>query len=373
MVPSMSLWPWRSLSKMLLSGRTISILSGAGILRIMALLQGASSSVGLTGTLVGIGILQTVIYLLFIRTVDLYERESLRYVIPVFVWGFAVATAVSLFFNTVASFTISSIAGQQAADFLTPVFVAPVVEEGAKGLALLLIFLVASFAARKRGLLEFYGVMDGIVYGSAVGFGFAIAEDILYGMQYGAETFVVRRIFGGFAHAAFASLTGIGIGLIPWVHSRALKVVFPLLGLAGAMLLHAIFNFTATVFGPVAYLVMFLVILLYVLIIIVWLAVERRVIRAELQDEVAAGTITLQEYAILPSYFRRTGYYLRLVLTGRLSTWFRARKLHGAAVDLAVAKRLARRFSVPTREQRVLFLRQKISRLRGEAAARTTP
>jgi RsiW-degrading membrane proteinase PrsW (M82 family) len=255
--------------------------------------------------------------------VDLYERESLRYVIPVFVWGFAVATAVSLFFNTVASFTISSIAGQQAADFLTPVFVAPVVEEGAKGLALLLIFLVASFAARKRGLLEFYGVMDGIVYGSAVGFGFAIAEDILYGMQYGAETFVVRRIFGGFAHAAFTSLTGIGIGLIPWVHSRALKVVFPLLGLAGAMLLHAIFNFTATVFGPVAYLVMFLVILLYVLIIIVWLAVERRVIRAELQDEVAAGTITLQEYVILPSYFRRTGYYLRLVLTGRLSTWFR--------------------------------------------------
>lgn len=339
----------------------------------MAFLQGAASAPGLTGTLVGIGVLQTVIYLLFIRAVDLYERESLRYVIPVFVWGFAVATTVSLFFNTVASFTISSIAGQPAANFLTPVFVAPVVEESAKGLALLLIFLVAYIAARRRGLVEFYGVMDGIVYGSAVGFGFAIAEDILYGMQYGAETFVVRRIFGGFAHAAFTSLTGIGIGLIPWVHNRALKVLFPLLGLAGAILLHAVFNFTATVFGPVAYVVMFLVILLYVLIIIVWLAVERRVIRTELRDEVAAGTITPQEYAILPSYFRRTGYYLRLLLTGNLSTWARARKLHGAAVDLAVAERLARRFSTPTREQRVRYLREKISRLRGEAAARTTP
>jgi len=339
----------------------------------MAFLQGAQSSVGLTGTLVGIGILQTVIYLFFIRAVDLYEREALRYVIPVFVWGFAVATTVSLFFNTVASFTISSIAGQQAANFLTPVFVAPVVEESAKGLALLLIFLVAYLAARRRGLVEFSGVMDGIVYGSAVGFGFAIAEDILYGMQYGAETFVVRRIFGGFAHAAFTSLTGIGIGLIPWVHNKALKVVLPLIGLASAMLLHAIFNFTATVFGPVAYLVMFLVILLYILIILVWLAIERRVIRTELQDEVTAGTITSQEYAILPSYFRRTAYYLRLLLTGHLLTWSRARKLHGAAVDLAVAKHLARRFGTPTRERRVLFLRQKISNLRGEAAARATP
>jgi RsiW-degrading membrane proteinase PrsW (M82 family) len=339
----------------------------------MAFLQGAANAPGLTGALVGIGILQTVIYLLFIRAVDLYERESLRYVIPVFVWGFAVATTVSLFFNTVASFTISSIAGQQAANFITPVFVAPVVEESSKGLALLIIFLVAYVAARRRGLVEFSGVMDGIVYGSAVGFGFAIAEDILYGMQYGAETFVVRRIFGGFAHAAFTSLTGIGIGLIPWTHNKVLKVVLPLLGLAGAMLLHAIFNFTATVFGPVAYLVMFLVIISYILIIIVWLAIERRVIRTELRDEVAAGTITPQEYAILPSYFRRTAYYTRLLLTGNLSTWSRARKLHGAAVDLAVADRLVRRFSTPTREQRVRYLREKISRLRGEAAARTTP
>ena len=339
----------------------------------MAFFQGAQPSVGLTGTLVGIGILQTVIYLLFIRAVDLYEREALRYVIPVFIWGFAVATTASLFFNTIASFTISTIAGQQVASFLTPVMVAPVVEESTKGLALLLIFLVSYIAARRRGLVEFSGVMDGIVYGSAVGFGFAIAEDILYGMQYGAETFVVRRVFGGFAHAAFTSLTGIGIGLIPWVHNKALKVLLPLLGLAGAMLLHSIFNFTATVFGPVAYVVMLLVILLYILIIIVWLAAERRMIRTELHDEVAAGIITSQEYAILPSYFRRTAYYLRLMFTGHLSTWSRARKLHGAAVDLAVAKRLARRFGAPTREQRVLFLRQKISSLRGEAAARATP
>jgi protease PrsW len=338
----------------------------------MLLLQGASPS-GLTPTLVGVGILQTIIYLFFIRAVDLYERESLRYLIPVFVWGFTVAVVVSLFFNTLFAFTLSSIAGQEVASFVTPVFVAPVVEESAKGLALLLTFLVAYLVARRRGLAEFSGVMDGIVYGSAVGFGFAIAEDLLYGAQYGAETFLVRRIFGGFAHAAFTSLTGIGIGLIPWVRNGFLKVLLPILGLSCAMLLHSIFNFTATVFGPLAYVVMFLVVLLYVVLIIVWLAVERRMIRGELREEVEHGTITQQEYAILPSYFRKTGYYLKLLLTGHLATWFRARKIHGAAVDLAIAKRLAHRADTSARRERVLSLRRKVMDLRGEMAVRTSP
>ena len=326
----------------------------------------------LSASLVGIGIVQTVLYLLFVRAIDLYERESLRYVIPVFIWGFAVATTLSLVFNTIASVTISSLAGNQAASFLTAVFVAPPVEETTKGLALLIAFLIAYAAARRRGLVEFAGVMDGIVYGSAVGFGFAIAEDILYGLQYGSETFVVRRIFGGFAHAAFTSLTGIGIGLIPWVSSRFLKVLLPLVGLAGAILLHATFNFTATTFGPVAYAVLFLVILLYVVIIILWLWMERRMIRDELREEVGAGTITAEEYRILPSYFRKTAYYLGLIFTGRLGTWSRARKVHGAAVDLAVSKRLARRADTAIRRDRVLALRSKVARLRGEAVLGTT-
>jgi protease PrsW len=323
--------------------------------------------VQLSGTLVGFGVLQTVIYLLFIRAIDLYEREPLRYVIPVFVWGFTVAVFVSLVFNTLAAITFSSLVDQQAADFLTAVFVAPVVEECSKGLALLLIFFVAYAARRNSGLIEFSGVMDGIVYGSAVGFGFSIAEDVLYGLQFGAETFLVRRIFGGFAHAAFTSLTGIGIGLIPFVEHRIFKPIPPILGLLGAITLHATFNFTATIFGPLAYVVMFFVILLYLLVIIVWLAFERRTIRSELADEVGR-TITPKEYDILPTYFRRTGYYLKLILTGNLSGWNRARKIDATAVDLALAKRLARRSRTPVREERVRALGRKISTLRAGAA-----
>ncbi len=324
----------------------------------------------MSGPLIWFGILQAVIYLLFMRAIDLYEREPLRYVIPVFVWGFAVATTVSLVFNTLFQLTLSSVTSVKTASFFTAVVEAPVVEECSKGLALLIIFFIAYLVRRRSGLMEFAGVMDGIVYGSAVGFGFAIAEDLLYGLQFGPETFIVRRIFGGFAHASFTSLTGIGLGLVPWVQSRVLKVVLPVLGLMGAILLHATFNFTATVFGPVGYLFLFCVILVYIIVIFVWLYIERRAIREELRDEVSAGTITAQEYAILPSYFRTTGHYLRLVFTGRLGAWFLARKLNAAAVDLALAKRLARRADSPGSVDRVRILRRKILDLREGATVR---
>src|SRR5215218_3178317 len=315
--------------------------------------------------LIGVGILQAAVYLLFVRAIDLYEREELKYVVPVFLWGFTVAAVISLFFNTLFLVTLSSAVSVQLADFFTAVLVAPVVEECAKGFALLIAFAVASLVSFRRGGLEFSGVMDGIVYGSAVGFGFALAEDLLYLIQFGEEAFVARRIFGGFAHAAFTSLTGIGIGLIPWVRSWALKVLLPILGLGGAILLHATFNFAGALFGPLAYVIGFLVLLLYVLIIVVWLAVERRTIREELRDEVAAGTISEGEYAILPTYFRRKFYYLGLIFTGHLGEWRRARKVHEAAVNLAFTKRLSRHSYASPQASRTEHLRRRVNELRG--------
>ena len=316
-------------------------------------------------TLVGVGVLQTVVYLLFIRAIDLYEREELGYVIPVFLWGMTGAVVISLFFNTLFAVIFSAAVGDEAAQVLTAIFVAPVVEECAKGLALLLAFVVASIVSLRKGGIEFSGVMDGIVYGSAVGFGFAIVEDISYYAQLGEETYVIRRIFGGFGHAAFTSLTGIGIGLIPWVRSPFLKVLLPVFGLAAAILVHALFNLTGTFFGPLAYGLELLVLLAYVILIVIWLAIERRTIRGELKDEVAAGTISAGEYAILPTYFARTFYYLRLIFSGRIAEWRRARKVHEAAVNLAFTKRLGRESYAAPQRRKAEILRRRIAELRG--------
>jgi RsiW-degrading membrane proteinase PrsW (M82 family) len=321
-------------------------------------------------SLAGVGVLQALVYLFFIRAVDLYEREALRYVLPVFAWGFSVAVVFSLVFNTLSAVTLTEVASldRRVVSFVTAVFVAPVVEEFWKGLAVFIVFLVSFLVHRKRGVVEFSGVMDGIVYGSAVGFGFAIVEDLLYYAQAGPETFVVRRLFGGFAHAAFTSLTGIGVGLIPWVRHRSLKVLLPLAGLCGAMLLHGTFNFMASVFGPLAYVVLFFVLVGYAVLIAVWLWVERRVIRSELEDEVG-GSISEAEYEILPTYFRRTLYYARLFFTGRVSQWHRARLVHAAAVDLAFTKRLSRISYAAPQEFRLRYLRDRIGRHRGSAAS----
>lgn len=317
-------------------------------------------------SLAGAGVLQAVVYLFFIRSVDLYEREALRYVLPVFAWGFSVAVVFSLFFNTLSAVTLSEVASldRGVVSFVTAVLVAPVVEEFWKGLAVLIVFLVSFAAHYRRGVIEFAGVMDGIVYGSAVGFGFAIVEDLLYYAQAGPETFVVRRLFGGFAHAAFTSLTGIGIGLIPWVRYRTLKVLLPLVGLAAAITLHGAFNFTASLFGPLAYVVLFFVLAGYVALILFWLWVERRVIRSELRDEVG-DSISAPEYEILPTYFRRTLYYLRLLLGGHLIRWRNARRVHAAAVDLAFTKRLSRISYAAPQEFRLQYLRDRIGRYRG--------
>ena len=321
-----------------------------------------------SGALVGIGVLQSLVYLAFIRFVDLYEREPLRYVVPVFLWGFTVAVSVSLFFNTLFQVAVSQISTMQVAGFLTAVVAAPVVEECSKGMALFLVFVVSYAASRRRGVVEFSGVMDGIVYGSAVGFGFSLAEDLLYYAQFGPETYAVRRIFGGFAHAAFTSMTGIGFGLVPWVRSPLLKPVPPVLGLGTAVLLHAAFNLAASLFGPLAYGVLFLVLLLYAAIIVGWLAFERRAIRSELREEVEAGLVSPEDYAVLPTYLRRTGRYLRLALTGRWGEWFRERRMHAAAVDLALAKRVSRS-GARAEDERVGRLRHKLLELRGAAPA----
>lgn len=321
----------------------------------------------MSGALVAVGILQTLVYLVFIRSIDLYEREPLRYVLPVFVWGFSVAVVLSLVFNALFAFTLTSVAGAQIADFLTAVVGAPVVEESSKGLALLIVFAVSYYFARRRGTIEFSGVMDGIVYGSAVGFGFSIAEDIFYYAQFGQETFVVRRIFGGFAHAAFTSIIGIGIGLIPWVRSVFLKVTLPIAGLLGAMLLHGVFNFLATLFGVAAYVFLFFVVLGYIVVIVVWLAVERRAIREELKEEVESGLISAGEYAVLPTYFKRKGHYIKVLFSGGLSAWRAERKAHNSAVDLALSKRASRGSWTDSQRGRISALRNRIASLKDSA------
>ena len=173
---------------------------------------------------------------------DRYEPEPRRYKLAAFVWGGVVAVAIALALEVWAQSAFD------LTDKATASFVAPLAEEPAKGLFLLLTFL------RARRVID--GVLDGLVYAGIVGIGFAFVENIGYyassylgspdialaGSQGVTTTFVVRGIFSPFAHPLFTAAFGIAVGLAVGRRSKILRVLICTIGLALSMGLHGLWN-----------------------------------------------------------------------------------------------------------------------------------
>ena len=173
---------------------------------------------------------------------DRYEPEPRRYKLAAFVWGGVAAVAIALALEVWAqsAFDLS--------DKATASFVAPLAEEPAKGLFLLLTFL------RARRVID--GVLDGLIYAGIVGIGFAFVENIGYyassylgspdialaGSQGVTTTFVVRGVVSPFAHPLFTAAFGIAVGLAVGRRSKILRVLICTVGLALSMGLHGLWN-----------------------------------------------------------------------------------------------------------------------------------
>ena len=177
-------------------------------------------------------------------------------------WGAAIATLFAAIFNTVTGLVITQQVGQSSGDILTAVLVAPPVEETCKGLALLGIFLFSRFGNFGR---YFTGPVDGITYALFAGAGFAFTENIAYlGRAYagGLEAsngmtgtalllllfvFAIRCVGTPFGHPLFTSATGLGLGIAARSnHHIAVRIIAPLIGWLVAMMLHGLFNLTAS-------------------------------------------------------------------------------------------------------------------------------
>jgi RsiW-degrading membrane proteinase PrsW (M82 family) len=261
--------------------------------------------VNLSGPLlVGMGFVQAMVYLGIILAIvrlaiGRFEREPLLYVVGAFLSGFAAAAAILLIYDILGLPFDARTQGDTGERFGIIIVFAGV-EEFSKGVALVLTFFIGYLIARRGdGRIEFAGVMDGVVYGSAVGLGFALYEDTaVYLHYYGHDTFVLRRILASLPHPFFASLTGIGIVVFlrEGVHHRFLKVILPLLCFSGAVLLHAAYNFTLAnsvtliKVGSLTYVLLAdvtllpyvvegFVLMLYMLLVSVGVFIQRRMIR----------------------------------------------------------------------------------------------
>lgn len=185
------------------------------------------------------------IVLLGIRWIDRWEPEPRSGLIFAFLWGAGMSVLLALVVDFNVSEAIASGGGATNwTIFGQTVFQAPIVEEIAKGLGVLLIFLV--------GRRFFDGPVDGIVYAATVAGGFAFTENIQYfAVQIAdaggidgsvGEIFFVRGILSPFAHVMFTSMTGLLIGLAARKGSILLSIGAFFVGLIPAIALHMFWN-----------------------------------------------------------------------------------------------------------------------------------
>ncbi len=236
-----------------------------------------------------------------VRLIDRWEPEPPRLLAVALAWGgiASVAIALGVDFVLLVLFGPDTDAVSAA---MSSVVQAPIVEEIAKGLGVLLILWI--------GRRHFDGPVDGIVYGAMVGAGFAFTENILYfadsltagGVGQVTVTFVLRGILSPFAHVMFTAATGFAVGLSVRRGRRGGHVFGPWVGgVAAAILLHAVWNGSAAFADFLALYVTLQVplFIVFVIGIVLLRREESRLTRDRLRDYADAGWLTSAEVDML--------------------------------------------------------------------------
>jgi len=276
-------------------------------------------------------------YVAIATWIDRFEPEPPWLLATAMFWGASTAILLAMIFNGIGEGIFSALVGQQQASVMTPLFAAPVVEEIAKGAALLMLFLW------KRD--EFDNVTDGIIYAAMIGLGFAMMENVQYyakavssGGNEALGVFFIRGVMGPFCHPLFTSMTGIGFGIAQETNRTWVKFVAPVLGLIGAMLLHGFWNLSTNL--GLAFFATYLFVMVpafigVVIVVIFSLRREARIIRTHLESVVAEHVLSHDDVLIVTSVRSRIGASSRALFQGGFGMCFARRRFHALATELA--------------------------------------
>jgi RsiW-degrading membrane proteinase PrsW (M82 family) len=324
------------------------MLLGAFVFAACALLMVLSirQDTGVTGLIAGFVVALVPVFIVVpaLLWLDRFEAEPTRLLLLAFAWGAVVATFFALVVNSYSLVLLQDSGGDINT---TAVLVAPWVEETAKGAVVLLVLLV-----RRR---EFDGVVDGIVYAGLAGVGFAFTENVLYlgrALEEGGTaglvvTFVLRGLFGPFAHPLFTMAIGVGLGVAAMTRRRWLRLVAPLVGYLCAVGLHALWNLSA-VAGLRGFITLYVLVQVPIFVAAVSFALwarrrEARLIGQHLQPYLRSGWFTPAEVAMLTTMSQR-----------------RAARAWAAGVAGGSGKRAMRAFQASATE--LAFLRNRMTR-----------
>ncbi len=172
----------------------------------------------------------TVIIYIYIK--DKYEKEPKKLLLFSFLFGAIVSIATTFIISSIAGsfFTITD-------DFsITQIFIkafiiVALVEEFSKYI------IVRYYSQRKKAFNEPF---DGIMYTVMVSMGFAFTENILYVIDGGISTAIMRAFTAVPAHATFGIIMGYFMGLAKF---SGYKWKFNLTGLLFATIFHGAYDF----------------------------------------------------------------------------------------------------------------------------------
>ncbi len=239
----------------------------------------------------------------FVYWLDRYEKEPLILLGATFFWGAVVAAGAAFVINTVFGIGIYALTGSgDIADQATASLVAPFVEEGLKGFAVLIIFLFFRN--------EFDSVLDGIIYAAIAALGFAATENVLYIYGHGYvdggwnglwQLVFIRDVVVAWQHPFFTAFTGIGLAVARMNRNILVKIIAVPTGYGFAVFAHAFHNSFGDLIGGMSGLVLgsladwsgWFMMAIFIIIII---ARERMLMKRQLMGEVASGVISQAQY-----------------------------------------------------------------------------
>lgn len=286
------------------------------------------------------GLLPTMLYVGALYWADRYEKEPKTMLAVAFLWGaipaLLVAVAVRLFFQIPVE-----LLGPEAIEAVRVGLVAPLVEEALKGAVVIFI------AVRYR--LEFDNVLDGIIFGAMVGFGFAMTGNtlsylgsfLLRGFDGLSSTIFIEGVLYGLNHALYTALFGAGLGYARLAQQRWQRWAIPSVAFVLAVACNALHNLAvrnAIGLNPWTVAATWIGVLVIVVVIVWSLRRQQQWLATELVGEVPDDL-----YRALTVRGGRGRAQWQALRLGGFSGWRQARRLHQQCAELATKKMQHRR------------------------------
>jgi len=241
-------------------------------------------------------IIPMLVYLYLIWKNDKFEPEPARLVLISFVYGAVGAVVLALLMSLFFSYTISLFYSKNITSFLGAIMVAPVAEEIAKGLFLIVLL----------NNMNFDNVTDGIVYGGAIGLGFGMTENFFYFFAQDTELYswvmvvIIRSLFSAVMHCIATATLGAFLAMYKFsIHKT--KKIFPVTGLFIAMFIHFLWNYNLSFENRAvfAFLIMMAIITSFVFMFRISIKHEKKLIVSELSEEIANGFLPAEHLEVI--------------------------------------------------------------------------